>query len=131
MKIRTDFVTNSSSSSFIICFARVDDIEKAKPIIEKHNLELLDVEGVNDEKDWTGTLGAEWCGAEIFGADKVMEEHPNDKYVVLKESLEADYNEDGEPMYRYDFEINKILPDIISKNGFADIKTAEGEGRDG
>ena len=50
-KIRTDFVTNSSSSSYIICFARIADEEKAKRIIEKHNLDVnvFDKDGVEKE----------------------------------------------------------------------------------
>ena len=36
MKIRSDFVTNSSSSSFICCFARIADPIKAQAILEKH-----------------------------------------------------------------------------------------------
>ena len=51
MKVRTDFVTNSSSSSYIICFARIADEERAKVIIDKYNLNVLNVDGVNQEKN--------------------------------------------------------------------------------
>lgn len=36
MKFRKDFVTNSSSSSFICCFARIADPERAQAVLDKH-----------------------------------------------------------------------------------------------
>ena len=69
------FVTNSSSSSFIICFARIADKEKAQKIIDQFNLDVLDVTGVNDERNWSGELGASWCGAVIYGVDDILEKH--------------------------------------------------------
>jgi hypothetical protein len=132
MKIRQDFVTNSSSSSYIICFARIADEEKANKIIKKHNLEVFDVEGVSEEKSWTGDLGADWCGAIIYGVDEILAAHPNDKYIIITDSNDACYDEDSyEPIYDYNFSMNDAIDDITEENGFANIECAEGEGRDG
>lgn len=43
MKFRKDFVTNSSSSSFICCFARIADPEKAQAILDKHGDRFDDI----------------------------------------------------------------------------------------
>lgn len=130
MKIRTDFVTNSSSSSYIICFARIVDKEKAKKIIEKHNLRVFDVDDVKRQM-YYGELGADWAGATLWGTDKILEAHPDDKYIIIEDSKDADYDEDYEPIYDYDFAMNDAIDEITEENGFADIDCAEGEGRDG
>ena len=131
MKFRTDFVTNSSSSSYIVCFARIADKEKAQEVIDKYNLKVFSSDGINEERCWDGTLGADWAGAEIYGADKVMVKHPQDSYILIQERLDADYNEYCEPIYSHDFVMDKAIDSITENNGFTDIETAYGEGYDG
>lgn len=131
MKIRTDFVTNSSSSSFIICFARIEDMNKAQKVIDKYNLKALDVDDVNAEKNWCGELGADYCGAIIYGVDDILSKHPDSKYIVIADSNEAYYNDEGEPEYDYDFGMNDAIDEITEENGFSDIDVAEGAGFDG
>ena len=134
MKFREDFVTNSSSASYIICFARVADMDKAKPIIDKYKIDLLDVNDVKHEMRW-GELGADWAGACLYGTEKILEAHPDDKYIILEESNDAYYVEDDDGyydiIYDYDFNVNEAIDNITAENGFADIDCVEGEGRNG
>ena len=135
MKIRTDYVTNSSSSSYVICFARIADEEKAKAIIDKHDIDILTEKDVRHEMCW-GELGADWAGACIWGADSVLKAHPDDKYIILEDWNDADEywdEEDGDYHidYCYVFEVDDAIADITEENGFADIEVAEGEGRNG
>lgn len=131
MKIRTDFVTNSSSSSYIICFARISDTEKAQKIIDKYNLNVFDKDGVDEEKNWCGELGADWCGATIYNVDDILTAHPDDKFIIIEDSNDAIEDEWGDADYDYDFSMNKAIDKITEKNGFADIEVAQGEGRNG
>lgn len=131
MKFRNDFVTNSSSSSYIICFARISNEEKAQKIIEKYKLKPLTAQEVDEERRWHGDLGADWCGAVIYGVQKILEEYPNDKFIIIEDSISGDYDEDGDPIYYYNFPANDAIAAITSENGFENLGVAEGEGRDG
>ena len=135
MKIRTDFVTNSSSSSYIICFARIADEEKAKTIIDKHDIDILSVEDVRHEMRW-GELGADWAGAVIWNVDEILKEHPDDKYIIIEECNEAyeEWDEETDSYfidYDYNFSVNEAIDNITEENGFTNIDVAEGEGRNG
>ena len=131
LKIRKSFVTNSSSSSFIICFARIADKEKAQKIIDKYDLNVFDRNGVNGEKNWCGELGADYAGAIIWNVDDILEAHPDDEFIIIEDSNEAYDDDYGELIYNYNFAMNDAIDEITEENGFADIEIAEGEGRDG
>lgn len=130
MKVRQDFVTNSSSASYIVCFARIADKDKAQVIIDKHNIEVFSSEEIQ-RKMCFGGIGADWAGAIIYGVDKVVENNPDSNFVVIEGYNEAGYDDDYEPVYDYDFDEDTVIEDIIEENGFADIDVASGEGRDG
>lgn len=131
MKIRRDFVTNSSSASYIICFARIADEKKAKKIIRKYNLDVYTAEEVDNQMNWGEYLGADWAGAEIYGVNKILEKYPDSKYIIIEDYEDAYYDDEYDPIYSYDFDANESIGAITEENGFADIDCAEGEGRNG
>lgn len=131
MKIRKDFVTNSSSSSYIICFARIADKEKAQAVIDKYNLDILTKKDVEGEMRWYGYLGADWAGATLWNTKDVLNEYPDDNFIIIEDSLEAEWDGDYDYIYSYDFDMNDAIDEITKENGFDNIECAEGEGRDG
>lgn len=132
MKIRKDFVTNSSSSSYIICFARIADETKAKEIIDKHRIRVLVKKDVEREMSWTGSLGADWAGAELYNTKNVLNKYPDANFIIIEECLDADWDEEsGGYIYDYYFRANDTIDEITEENGFADIECAEGEGYNG
>lgn len=130
MKIRTDFVTNSSSASYIVCFSRIADKEKAQKIIDKYNLNTYDRYGLQEVCDGDYEFEVDWAGI-WFSVKSIVEEHPDDKFVVITDYCDASYNDDGEPEYDYDFSMNDAISALTNENGFDNIRSCIGEGRDG
>lgn len=131
MKIRLGHVTNSSSSSYIICFARIEDKEKATPIMEKYKLHTYSAEDIKEEM-WYGELGSDWAGAICYDAPSVIKKYPNDDFVLLEDWIDADWDDEtDEYIYYYDFSCDEAIENITKENGFANIEVAEGEGYNG
>lgn len=138
MKIRSDFVTNSSSSSFICCFARIADPIKAQAILEKHKdrIEVYTSEEVleNIKNDrWGRWLEADWAGVDVTPKEDYIKEHVGDQFVVSEDRQDIDEDEDGYPDYDVDYSYfnTAAIDDITEENGFAEIDCQWGAGRDG
>ena len=133
MKFRTTFVTNSSSSSYIICFARIADREKAQKILDKEGLDVFNVEDIRQEM-YYGELGADWAGATIWDADEILKNYSDGEFILIEGGFEIYEPWDGEPDYDVDycdFYEAKTINQITKENGFDNIEIAYGAGRNG
>ena len=142
MRYRISFVTNSSSSSFIVCFARIADKEKAQKIIDeyKKNVDLEIYSGREcleemENRRWSNWLEWDWAGIDATPSKYYVNEHIDDDFIVITDYADI---EDPEDPWDYDWDENNHDPktldaisEITEENGFADIDCQYGAGRNG
>lgn len=138
MKFRNDFVTNSSSSSYICCFARISDQDKAEHVLDKHGgrIKVYTADEVLDrlnKRMWSKWLECDWAGVDVTPTEGYIKEHLSDRFVVAEDLQEIYEDEDGYPDYDVDYSYfnTEAIDDITEENGFAEIECQYGAGRDG
>lgn len=138
MKFRQDFVTNSSSSSFIAVFARVSDKEKAQPIIEKYGYDTYTGEELLAEvrnHKWSKVFDWEWAGVYLTPSEEYVQKNIASEFIFFSDSEDIDES-DGEPNYDIDYDdfsssTIEAINEVDESNGFTDIDSSYGAGRDG
>jgi len=90
MKIRNGFVSNSSSSSFIIGVAEVTDVDKLKKYAEDNNLNLEENMSLTTYKEFREKDRREWELEKIKGNQIIVESFSYDRVYINTEKLKDD-----------------------------------------
>ena len=141
MKIRNGFVSNSSSSSFIIGIARISDEDKLKKYISENNISNVNIVGLDYiKKSWAFIFSGNEIRLESFMSDvSTSFETEEDKYIYLNSVGGDDSDFWNGDEYDYDIGLDFFDSDEISAYelfkqkyiGIVDADSTYGAGRNG
>jgi hypothetical protein len=139
MKIRNGFVSNSSSSSFIIGIARVSDEEKLNKYIKDNNISNVDIVDLDYiKKAWDINIRNNSISLESFMTDvttKIISD--DDKFILLdymggddSDFWNGDYYDYDIDLTFFDYNLIKAYDLFNKKNiGIVDADSTFGAGR--
>ena len=148
-KIRLGFVSNSSSSSFICVFAKVNDVDKTKEIIDKNmdyeivsGRELLDRPVRNTAYKWIKIGDADWASVDVeIHKDNI---EPEADYLIVNSyggagdcddeflSNPDDYDSDLDyDVDLHDFRESETIDKLVDAKAIEIIECEYGAGRNG
>lgn len=130
MKIRTGFVSNSSSSSFLICLAKINDMEKFLKYVEERRL-TISKESPYDIPMLTSTskISERKYYDIAFKNNKIVLESFRGDEVALKINPQEDENilvlnftgNEGDSSYPFESADGDIDYDVIDKDYFTEL----------
>ncbi len=140
MKIRQGFVSNSSSSSFIAVFAKINDSANVSRLGDyiKTGKELIEM----NYNDYAYLCCGDWAGVEVMPEKEDLD--PEAKYIIFESwggagDDDSDFWEGGDDGYMNynveltDFDIGEqeVYNSVTEENGFTEVNKGFGAGRNG
>ena len=144
MKKRMGYISNSSSSSFICCYATIKDLEKAKQYIESKNINKWSKPEIKTKTEIINNYyscdGADWAG--VYCEPNYSDEYEHylifescggagdcdSDFCVTDDCYDMDYDVDYDDFEEWERE---FIEGVTEENGFIDVQIGYGAGRNG
>ena len=141
MKYSKDFITNSSSSSFIGVFAQITDLEKAKKVIDKYDLHngICNTNSLKWYDEYKISFNHDFCDVDLLDGKDITEIQETSNWFDLflewhsyNDWYDSDFR-DYEDCDLSDFSEREIeiFNSICKENGFEIIGSGYGAGYNG
>lgn len=135
MKVRNGFVSNSSSSSFIMCYGLITTDAAKELIVDDMRCTVYTEAELEKEiarSKWSTPLQCDYAGVSI---DMIKTGNPDQLHFIFDKSEDIYEDEDGDTNYDVsysDFDCSTYIDKTFTEdNGFSNIEVQYGAGRDG
>lgn len=143
--IRLGFVSNSSSSSFICCYAKIENEELAMQFLNTSTNKDWEIKTTKEciemkNNKWGSEFACDWAGV---WCEPKIEENKDEKFMIYQSwggAGDSDYDFcESDDCYDLDYDVDyddfesdvPFINKITKENGFIDVIVGYGAGRNG